>query len=259
MTFPRSLARRLLATACLLAAVAGCSDGSGDSREESGPAPGALLLGESERMRAEAEAEAASSRNLSDAIPVLSEEAGVPLARLGYDQGSADAPVQVVEFSDFGCGYCRRFHLESWPSIRREYIEAGKVEWKYVPMILGIFGPNAEEAAFAGDCAIPQDRFPEVRDRLFEEQGRWKGVDEPRSVLREIVREAGVEVEPWEACMDDDRTRLRIASANQLARQYGLRGTPTFFIAGEGMIPGAVPLPLFRSVLDQIYAARSGG
>lgn len=263
MTSPRSLSRRLLTALCVLAAGGACSDGPGGSAEagEAGPAPGALLLGEAEGLRAQAEAEAqaeaAASRSPEGSIPTLSGEAGIPLGALGHTLGSPTAPIQVVEFSDFGCGYCRQFHLESWPELEKAYVETGKVEWKYVPMVLGIFGPNAEEAALAGDCAIQQDRFPPVRDRLFEEQGRWKGADEPGDVFREIVREEGLDVEQWEMCMDGERSSVRIASGNRHARESGIRGTPTFFILGEGMIPGAVPVELFRTVLDEIYDERS--
>jgi len=253
----------MLTAFCVLAVGGACSDGSGGSADAGGSerAPGALLLGEAERLQEEAEAraraEAAASRSPEGSIPSLSGEAGIPLGALGHTQGSPTAPIQVVEFSDFGCGYCRQFHQEVWPELEEAYVETGKVEWKYVPMVLGIFGANAEVAALAGDCAIQQDGFPPVRDRLFEEQARWRGADEPTEVLGQIVREEGLDVDRWEACMEGERSRARIASGNRHAREFGLRGTPTFFVLGEGMIPGSVPLELFRSVLDEIYAART--
>lgn len=263
MTPPRSLSRRLLTALCVLAVGGACSEGPGGSADAGDPerAPGALLLGEAERLRGEAEAraraEAAASRSPEGSIPSLSGEASIPLGALGHTEGSPTAPIQVVEFSDFGCGYCRQFHGEVWPELEEAYVETGKVEWKYVPMVLGIFGANAEEAALAGDCAIQQDRFPPVRDRLFEEQSRWKGAEEPTEVFRSIVREEGLDVDRWETCVEGERSRVRVASGNRLAREFGLRGTPTFFILGEGMIPGSIPVELFRSVLDEIYAERT--
>ncbi len=75
----------------------------------------------------------------------------VPLAELGFDRGVDGAPVQVIELSDYGCGYCRRFHMETFPTLEEEFIETGMVEWKFVPYVTGMFD-NSRAALRAAEC-----------------------------------------------------------------------------------------------------------
>ena len=116
----------------------------------------------------------------------------ISIDELGYDYGDPNAPVQLIEFSDFGCGYCRRFHEEIWPVLEQEYVATGKVYWKYMPMILGIF-PNAMEAAQAGECAAEQGSFTEMQDRLFAEQAMWKRSDDPMTDLEAMAGDLGLD------------------------------------------------------------------
>ena len=162
----------------------------------------------------------------------------VDLAELGFNSGEEGAPVRVMEFSDFGCGYCRRFHLESYPTLEEEYMATGKVEWKYVPMILGMF-PNAMEAA-----------------RLIMEAG-----GKPKPLLESYAEEVGLDVDRYRQCIDEGWRDERIRTGTQLSREVGVRGTPTFFVVGYAPIPGAIPLDLFRQVLDTVYvqATREDG
>ena len=177
---------------------------------------------------------------------------------LGYVEGENSAPLRVLEFSDFGCGYCRQFHLEVYPTIEREYVATGKVQWKYIPMILGIFGPAAELAAHAGECAIEQgEGFPAMRDRLFEEQPVWKGASDPLPLLERYARDVGLDVPRWDRCVRDEWRGDRISSGTTLGVQQGVRGTPTFFIVGHGAVPGAVPLDVFRQILDESLATQT--
>lgn len=177
------------------------------------------------------------------------------VATLGFDAGREGAPVRIMEFSDFGCGYCRKFHMETYPALLEEYVETGKVRWKYVTMISGMFGPPSEQAAQAGECAGEQGRFPAMRDRIFEEQGRWKNAPDPMAVLRGLAREVGADMQRWERCVTEGWRTDRVRAGTQLANQVGVRGTPTFYIAGMRQpIPGAIPLELFREVLDTVLA-----
>ena len=91
----------------------------------------------------------------------------IPITEIGFNSGSPDAPIKVLEFSDFGCGYCRRFHAETFPALVEQYIETGKVEWKYVTFVSGMF-PNGTAAALAAECAGEQERFPPMRELLYE-------------------------------------------------------------------------------------------
>ncbi len=180
------------------------------------------------------------------------------LDQIGYTMGDPSAPVRILEFSDFGCGYCRKFHEETFPTLEQEYIETGKVYWKYVPMILGMF-PNAMEAARAGECGGAQDRFREIQDRLFRDQGTWKKSSDPVASVEAIAAELGLDMTRYRACVAEGERDDRIATGTQLSREAGVRGTPTFFIVGYAPIPGALPLELFREVLDTAVALAARG
>ncbi|MDT8340109.1 MAG: thioredoxin domain-containing protein [Longimicrobiales bacterium] len=178
------------------------------------------------------------------------------IAQLGFNSGTEGAPVRVLEFSDFGCHYCRQFHIESFPALEAEYMATGKVEWKYVPIVIGLF-PNAMEAARAGECAGEQGRFPEMRDLLFDRQRDWKNSSRPEPVLEALAREVGLDVARYNSCVSEGRRDERILAGTRFSREVGVRGTPTFFVVGYAPIPGAIPLDLFRQVLDTVHAERT--
>ncbi|HEY8483114.1 MAG TPA: thioredoxin domain-containing protein [Longimicrobiales bacterium] len=172
-------------------------------------------------------------------------------AAIGHVRGSADAPVTVIEFSDFGCPYCGRFALETYPALEREYIRTGKVQWRYVTFVLGIF-PNGEEAARAAECAAEQgeEAFWRMHDLLYGRQGEWKTARDPEPRFVAYAKELGLDAQRFAACYREDRAGPRIDAGNRLARQAGVRATPTFFINGL-RVQGALPVEQFRMILDQ--------
>jgi protein-disulfide isomerase len=174
---------------------------------------------------------------------------------LGFDRGSEDAPVRVVEMSDYGCGYCRQFHQETFPHLNAEFIDAGKVEWKFLPFDNGMF-KNSPHALRASECSLEQgpELFEALNERLWEDQAAWKGSDDASSLLSGWARESGVDVARYTSCIAEDRRNDRIAAATALARQVGVRGTPTFFVIGYPPLQGALPTETFRQVLSMVYA-----
>jgi len=200
----------------------------------------------------------ALSQDLVAAVRAEQQAPDIPIALLGFNMGSKDAPLRVIEFSDFGCGYCRKFHMETWPTLKADFVDTGKVEWKYVPMILGIF-PNAIEAAHAGECAGEQDRFEVMSGRLFGDQVDWKNSGEPQEVFRRFAREEGLDVERFDRCVSEEARLERIQAGTALSRQAGVRGTPTFFVVGYPPLQGALPLEMFHQVLSAAWEAETGG
>jgi len=175
----------------------------------------------------------------------------IVVGEIGYDLGDPDAPIIVIEFSDFGCPYCARFALETFPEIHREYIETGKVYWKYVPFVLGIF-PNGDLAALAAECAGEQgvDQFWQMHDELYKEQQAWKATRTPDVFFSELARRVGLDVGRFEGCFDDRRGAERSRAANRFAAYVGVRSTPTFIINGFP-VQGALPIDAFRMILDE--------
>lgn len=197
---------------------------------------------------------AATASLLDQAEDVRAQQPTVDIASLGFNHGADDAPVRVLELSDFGCGFCRKFHEETFPALFEEFIESGKIQWKFLPFITGMFD-NSPVATMGAECALEQsaELFVALGDRLWAEQSAWKGASDPAPVVRGMALEAGVEAEQWDSCMAENRQIDRIRYATTLANQLGVRGTPTFFVVGYPPLQGALPTETFQEILTAVY------
>ena len=185
----------------------------------------------------------------------------IELDALGYTLGSPDAPIRVIEFSDFGCGYCRKFHQETYPALVRDYVETGVISWQYIPYVLGIF-PHGLEAALAGECAGEQGLIDVYGARLFEDQPEWKNHDGAvGDIFIRYAREEGLDVERFTQCIVEDWRRDRVRSNVVAGGQLGVRGTPTFFIPGYAPLSGALPEEMWAQAVEIILAdqQKAGG
>lgn len=178
----------------------------------------------------------------------------VPVAQVGINRGAVEAPVKVVELSDYGCGYCRQFHQETFPVILSDFIETGMVEWKFVPFVTGMFDGSLPVTE-AAECVYAQDEqaFETINRRLWDDQGAWKRSEEPGAVVREWVADLDIDQDAFDTCMSEDQRLPRVASATTLAQQLGVRGTPTFVIIGYPPLQGALPTEMFQQVLAAVY------
>ena len=202
-----------------------------------------------------AETQTPSSRPTSPRISSQDQGTRPPsISEMGYNFGSAEAPVKVLEISDFGCGYCRRFHQETFPTLLSIYVDAGYVEWKFIPFVLGMF-PNGLEAATAGECAGEQDKFYSMQDRLFAEQRGWRDSEEPYAFFSTLAAEEGLDVQRFDSCIQGGWRETQVRDNIRLGQQAGARGTPLFLIDGR-QLPGAVPLEDFRAILDAALTQR---
>ncbi len=178
----------------------------------------------------------------------------VDLTGVGYDRGSPTARVVMIDFSDFGCPYCGEFTRETYPGIEREYVNTGKVFFKYVPFVVGMF-PHAAEAARAAECAADQGKFWPMADRVYGAQKAWKSADDPRQILTTLAAAAGADTTALSRCYTDRHTDPRTARATQVANGIGVRVTPSFVVDGRP-IEGALPLAEFRKVLAAALLVR---
>ena len=171
---------------------------------------------------------------------------------IGYVLGDPLAPVQVVEFGDFACGACAEFWRDTWPSVRTELIETGRVAWRHVPFLLGF--DRGDDAANAAECAADQGAFWEMHDRIFGGQQEWSRGRRHHDVLERYAGEVGLDVEEFRDCYDDERGEERTEAANRAARDAGVRGTPTFFVDGTPVL-GAVTFEALLSVVEEAEQA----
>jgi len=170
--------------------------------------------------------------------------------------GTADAPLLMVEFTDYQCPYCRRFHEQSFPQIRREFIDTGKL--RFVSMDLPLsFHSNAETAANAARCAGDQGRFWELREVMIVNAAMLSADD-----IRGYAQQVGLELGGFEQCMAARPYQQSIEKDSQAAQAAGISGTPSFVIgrnqAGKDLtglkLVGAQPYAAFKIQLDKLLA-----
>ena len=179
--------------------------------------------------------------------------------------GDDDAPVWIVEISDFQCPYCRQWQLETYPQLREEYLATGKAKLAYVNLPLTSLHPHAVLAAEAALCAGAQGRFWEVHDALFATQEGWSRLGNARPAFDSLAAASGVAMDAWTQCVDSQVMRPLIQRDSERSAGSGASSTPTFLIMADSTIPGAQPAMLvgaqpiesFRRAIDALLALRS--
>lgn len=176
------------------------------------------------------------------------------LPDLGYNRGVVEAPLKVIEFADFGCGFCRRFHEESFPTLKAQFIDTGMIEWKFLPFITGSF-ENSLAVTEAAECALEQGTtlYEALGGMIWVRQGDWKATGDAAALVRSWAGEAGVDLARFDNCLAEDRQMNRVAGATAMAQQLGVRATPTFWIVGYGPLQGALPLEAFQGIFSTVY------
>ena len=173
-------------------------------------------------------------------------------------RGSEDAPLTIVEYSDFQCPYCKQHMEATQPTLDEKYVDTGQVRWVYKHFPLNIH-PQAPAAGVAAECASEQGQFWEMRHKLFEAPDTWS-ITEPNPIFVGYAEELGLDGTAFAACLEDPEMAARVQSDLDDGAQF-VQGTPTFIIlrGQEGsIIPGALPVDTFVSILDEELAALSG-
>jgi len=171
-------------------------------------------------------------------------------------KGNPDAPVTVIEFSDFQCPFCSRFFTQTLPLLQENYIDTGKIKLVYRDMPLDSLHPNARTTHIAAECADEQGKFWEYHDVLFQKQSQWQRMAslDLLSTLSQYATDLGLQTASFEACLQSEEMADEVNKDLLDAGKYGATGTPTFFIGNEkdGFIKlvGAQPYTSFQAVID---------
>ena len=179
---------------------------------------------------------------------------------LGVDFGASEAPVRLIEFFDYGCGYCRLFHQSTRGPLHAQYVDPGQILWKSIPFITGNW-PASVPVSLAAECARAQGRgyFEAISDLIFARQSDWKSSSAPEEIAEGFALEVGLDMERYRSCIENDELLWRVGAHTTLAQELGIRGTPTFYIIGVGPIVGALPLETFQQVLDTVLVEAAAG
>ncbi len=170
--------------------------------------------------------------------------------------GNPDAPITIVEFSDFQCPFCARFHTQTLPLIIEEYIEQGKVKLVFRDFPIQSIHPNALPASVAAECANEQNKFKEMHDVLFENQNEWNKLEtvDALSLFNQYATEIKLDEEQFDSCLSSGKYIPEIKKDLDDGRDYGVSGTPGFFIGNDELgyveLKGAQPFESFKKIID---------
>ena len=174
--------------------------------------------------------------------------------------GSEDAPIVIIEFSDFQCPFCAKFHAETLPLIKENYIDTGKVKLVYRDFPIQNIHPNAMAAAVAAECADEQGMFWEYHDTLFESMSQWKdlSVDAAISQFKAYASDMGTDRTLFDDCIDTGEYINEVAGDYTDGVAYGITGTPAFFLGNDQIgyhhMSGAKPYNEFQFVIEQLLS-----
>jgi protein-disulfide isomerase len=183
-----------------------------------------------------------------------------PIVKISADDdpviGDPNAPISIIEFSDFQCPFCARFHIQTLPSILEEYVDQGKVKLIFRDFPIQNIHPNALPASVAAECANEQGKFKEMHDKLFDNQKEWSGLETANamSLFSQYALEMGLEQEVFDSCLTNGKYIEEIRNDLNDGRTYGVSGTPGFFIGNDQIgyveLKGAQPFESFKKVID---------
>ncbi len=170
--------------------------------------------------------------------------------------GNPDAPITIIEFTDFQCPFCARFHTQTLPLILEEYIEPGKVKLVVRDFPIESIHPNAVAASVASECANEQGKVKEMHDMLFYNQNEWSKQEtvDALSLFSQYATEIQLEQETFDSCLTSGKYLEEIKKDLDDGRDYGVSGTPGFFIGNDQIgyveLKGAQPFDSFKKVID---------
>ncbi len=156
-------------------------------------------------------------------------------------RGPANAPITIVEFSDFECPYC----VKAEPTVKAllaKYPEKIKLVFRDFPLPMHSHAPKAAEAAH---CAGDQGKYWEMHEKLFANSQKLEPTD-----LKAYARDLGVDGAKFDRCLDSSEKASLVEKSKKAGEEAGVSGTPAFFINGR-MLSGAQPLDAFTTIVDQ--------
>lgn len=169
-------------------------------------------------------------------------------------RGQSDAPLTLIEFTDYQCPYCSRHFTATYPQIVSAYVETGKLRYASLNMPLESIHPLAFAAAEAALCANEQGRFWQMHDRLFRNQRALEPFNAHAAAL-------GLDTQAFDACLASGRNAETVRKNMAEAAKAGVSGTPSFVLAvsdsdnpatvrGLRFIRGAQPYTAFQTLID---------
>ena len=171
--------------------------------------------------------------------------------------GDPDAPVTIIEFSDYQCPFCARHFQETWPQLKAEFVDTGRVWYVFKDFSITSIHPQAPQAHEAARCAGEQGAYWAMHDRLFARQAEWAGRSDHVATFKGYAAELELETAAFDVCLDSGRWVGAVNADLAEGAGLGVRGTPTFFINDYPLV-GAQPYETFQYAIDLAEQGRLG-
>jgi protein-disulfide isomerase len=164
--------------------------------------------------------------------------------------GRVDAPVTLIKYASMTCPYCKKFHAESFPQLKRDYIDTGKVRFiiREFPI-----GKSSGTATVAMRC-VATDKYLDLYGRFMAQQGAWVSQEVRPEAIFKVAAQAGVTEAQFSACMADKALAGQLNAIKERGRKLGVIGTPNFFI-GNKLIKSVVTYADLKIMIDQQLTA----
>ncbi|MFB6116143.1 MAG: DsbA family protein [Candidatus Nanosalina sp.] len=152
--------------------------------------------------------------------------------------GNESASVTVIEFGDYRCPYCRQFEMTTFPKIKENYIETGKIKFSFIN--LALLGQGSQQAAIAAECVYRQNesQFWDYHKGIYENQGPESENWVTQDLLMQIARDTteGLDYNQLESCIANKKTFKQVREERAIANKNGVSSTPTIFVNGQKIV-----------------------
>lgn len=163
--------------------------------------------------------------------------------------GSPTAPVTIIKYMSLTCPYCKRFHAEVYPVLKRDYIDTGKV--RFIMREFPI-GKSSGTATVALRCAAP-DKYVDLYGKFLSQQDQWVSQEVRKEAIFRVAAQSGVTADQFNACMGNETLIKQLNLVKERGRKLGVIGTPNFFINGK-LVKSAVGIVELKAMIDPIIA-----
>jgi len=180
-----------------------------------------------------------NERNVAESNPPTN--INYEISEADHVLGPDDAPITVVEFSDFQCPYCSTFQ-KTMDTIIKKYPD--KIKWVYKHFPLSTIHPNAQPAAEAAECAGEQNKFWEFGDLLFANQANLS-----RDTYVNLAQQADLNIDSFTQCLDEEKYKQKISQDYSQGLSLGVQGTPGNIINGT-LYPGALTVEQMEQIIN---------
>ncbi len=175
----------------------------------------------------------------------------IDLSKAAGVLGDKNAPVKIIEFSDYQCPYCRRLYMDAGKQIKEEYVKQGKAVYYFFDFPLS-FHPEAQMMAVAARCAGEKGKYFDMHDKLFEYQNTLGGgtVRVTEQEVIKLAKEIGLEEKSFTECLSSGKYDSAITENMQIGIANMVQGTPMLIINGW-VVPGAFPYQFIRQLIEK--------